>query len=46
MFTALLPVSAPSNNDWALGVGSQQASEFPILLETARPVNAASSEVC
>jgi len=39
MLTTVLPVSAPSNNDWALGVGSQPASEFPTLLETARPVN-------
>ena len=42
MLSALLPVSAPSDNDWALGVGSLPASEFPTLSETARPVNAGS----
>jgi len=38
MFTALLPVSAPSDNDWARGVASQSAIKFPTLSETARPV--------
>ena len=32
IFRAVLPVSAPSDNDWALGVGSQPASEFPTLI--------------
>ena len=28
----MLPVSAPSDNDWALGVDSQLALEFPTLI--------------
>ncbi len=40
MFTESLPVSAPSDNAWALAVDSQSTLEFPTLLETARPVNA------
>ena len=40
MLCSALPVSAPSDNDWALGVDSQLAFEFPTLSETARPVNA------
>jgi hypothetical protein len=38
---SVLPVSAPSDNDWAHGEGSQLAFEIPTLSETARPVIAA-----
>ena len=29
---SMLPVSAPSDNDWALGVDSQPSLEFPTLI--------------
>jgi len=38
MLTAPLPVSAPSNNDWARKMIPPPAAEFPTLFETARPV--------
>ena len=35
-----MPVSAPSDDDWARIVGSQPSFECPTSSETARPVNA------
>ena len=40
IFWAVVPVSAPSKDGWARCINSQQTSEFPTSLETARPVNA------